>query len=72
MAGGGAGAPLALNPAQTWRRRGKLPYHVGRSTILEPVYDQLRVGDTALKTPSKCSCTVCTFRFLSGFRLVSP
>ncbi|AXT45444.1 hypothetical protein DBB33_03625 [Chromobacterium haemolyticum] len=39
---------------------------------LEPVYDLLRVGDTALKPASKCSCTTRTFRFLSRFRLVSP
>ncbi|QOZ83558.1 hypothetical protein DXT74_11035 [Chromobacterium sp. Rain0013] len=39
---------------------------------LEPIYDLLRVGDTALKPASKCSCTICTFRFLSRFRLVSP
>ncbi|AXT45967.1 hypothetical protein D1345_07145 [Chromobacterium rhizoryzae] len=43
-----------------------------RPDALEPVHNLLRCGDTALKTASKCSCTTCTFRFLSRFRLVSP
>jgi hypothetical protein len=38
---------------------------------LEPVYDLLRFGDTALKTSSECSFTTCKLRFLSRFFLVS-
>ncbi|WP_218565940.1 hypothetical protein, partial [Pseudomonas sp. MWU12-2115] len=45
--------------------------HSNSSLTSEPVYDLLRVGDTALKTSSKCSCTTCTFRFFARFRLVS-
>ncbi len=45
----------------------------GRAMVLEPVYDLLRVVRRGtVSTTSKCSCTTCAFRFLSGFRLVSP
>ncbi|QOZ84773.1 hypothetical protein DXT74_17755 [Chromobacterium sp. Rain0013] len=62
-----------MTPARTGCKRNRETVRAGLSVYsLEPVYDPLRVGDTALKTSSKCSCTVCTLRFLSYFRLVSP
>ena len=37
---------------------------------LERVHDLLRVGQTALKSPSECSFRFPKLRFLSAFRLV--
>jgi hypothetical protein len=43
----------------------------GAKSNLEPVYDLLRVGDTALKTASECSFTARKLRFFGCFFLVS-
>ncbi|QBJ78859.1 hypothetical protein DKK66_12690 [Aquitalea sp. USM4] len=45
--------------------------HRGAFSVSEPAQYLLRFGDTALKTSSECSFTLCKFRFLSRFCLVS-
>ncbi len=62
-----------MTPARTGCKRNGETVRAGLSFYsLEPVYDPLRVVERyTVSTASKCSCTTCTFRFLSYFRLSS-
>jgi hypothetical protein len=60
-----------LRQTRCLQLRGQLGHdqQIAPDSLLEPVYDLLRVGPAALKTGSECSFTARKLRFLAYFCL---